>query len=54
MFKAILILVLVAGAVFGGLFYLRNSGRAGMPSQEVLKRASKRTREQDAADQQDP
>ena len=51
MLKAIIIIVLVVGAIVGGLLTLRNSGRAGMPSEEVLKRASKRARELDAADE---
>ena len=50
MLKAIIIIVLVVGAIVGGLLTLRNSGRAGMPSEEVLKRASKRAKELDAAD----
>ena len=50
MLKAIIINVLVVGAIVGGLLTLRNSGRAGMPSEEVLKRASKRAKELDAAD----
>ena len=50
MFKAIIIIVLVAGAVIGGLLALRNSGRTGMPSDEVLERAAKRARDQAAAD----
>ena len=32
----------------GGLLALRRSGRVGMPDESVLKRAAKRTREQDA------
>jgi hypothetical protein len=50
MLKAIIVIVLVAGALIGGLLTLRSSGRAGMPSDEVLKRASKRAREQAAAE----
>lgn len=45
MFKAVVIIVLVAGALIGGLLTLRNSGRAGMPDDAVLKRAAKRARE---------
>ena len=48
MLKAILIIVLVVGVLVGGLLTLRRSGRAGMPSDEVLKRAAKRAREMDA------
>lgn len=50
MFKAVLIIVLVAGALIGGLLTLRSSGRAGMPSDAVLKRAAERAREQAAAE----
>jgi Protein of unknown function (DUF2897) len=48
--KAFLIIVLAIAVILGGLLTLRNSGRAGMPGEEVLKRAAKRAREQDAAD----
>ena len=51
MLKAIIIIVLVVGAVVGGLLTLRNSGRAGMPNHEVLRRATKRAREQAAAEE---
>jgi hypothetical protein len=51
MFKAIIIIVLVVGALIGGLLTLRSSGRAGMPDDSVLKRAAKRAREQAAADE---
>jgi hypothetical protein len=50
MIKAIIIIVLVVGALIGGLLTLRSSGRAGLPGDEVLKRASKRAREQAAAE----
>jgi hypothetical protein len=52
MFKAIVIIALVIGVVLGGLLTLRNSGRAGMPDEDVLKRASKRAREQAADEEQ--
>ena len=48
MFKAIIIIVVAIGVIVGGLLTLRNSGRAGMPSADVLQRASKRAREQAA------
>jgi hypothetical protein len=48
--KAIIIIALVVGALVGGLLTLRSSGRAGMPNDEVLKRATKHARELDAAD----
>jgi len=49
-FKTIVIIVLVAGVLIGGLLTLRNSGRTGMPDDEVLQRAAKRAREQAAAE----
>jgi hypothetical protein len=52
-FKAIIIIVLVAGALFGGLLTLRRSGRTGMPDDAVLQRAAKRAREQAAAEDED-
>jgi hypothetical protein len=48
--KALIIIVLVVGAIVGGLLTLRGSGRAGMPDADVLKRASKRARDQEAAE----
>jgi hypothetical protein len=51
MFKAIVIIVLVVGALVAGLLTLRSSGRIGLPSDEVLRRAAKRAREQAAADE---
>ena len=48
MFKAIIIIVLVVGVLFGGLLVLRRSGRTGMPDDAVLQRAAKRAREQAA------
>jgi hypothetical protein len=48
--KALIIIALVAAVLIGGLMTLRSSGRAGLPSQEVLERAAKRAREQAAAE----
>jgi hypothetical protein len=48
--KAIIIIIVVVGALVGGLLTLRNSGRAGLPDDAVLKRAAKRAREQAAAE----
>jgi Protein of unknown function (DUF2897) len=44
--KGILIVVLVIAVIGGGLLVLRSSRQLGMPSDEVLKRAAKRAREQ--------
>jgi hypothetical protein len=51
--KAIIIIGLVIAVLVGGLLTLRRSGRAGMPDDEVLKRAAKRAREQAAADDEE-
>jgi hypothetical protein len=48
--KAFFIIALAVAAIVGGLLTLRSSGRSGMPGEDVLKRASKRAREMDAAD----
>ena len=53
MFKALIIIVLVACVVLGGLLALRRSGRTGMPDDAVLQRAAKRAREQAAAEEKD-
>ena len=53
MLKAIIIIVLVVGALLGGLLTLRRTGRAGMPSDAVLERATKRAREQAAAEDEE-
>ncbi len=51
MLKAIIIIVLVVGALVGGLLTLRNSGRVGLPDASVLQRAARRAREQAAAEE---
>ena len=51
MFKAIIIIFLVVGALVGGLLTLRSSGRSGLPDDAVLQRAAKRAREQAAAEE---
>ena len=51
MFKAIIIIVLVVAVLAGGLLTLRNSGRSGLPNDEVLQRAAKRARDQAAAEE---
>jgi hypothetical protein len=42
MLKAIIIIVVVLGALVGGLMFLRSSARAGVPGEEVLRRARQR------------
>ena len=46
--KVIVILLVVAAVIAGLLLTLRTSRNAGMPSEEVIKRAQERTRAQDA------
>ena len=45
MFKTVIIFIVVAAVLIGGLLTLRNSGRAGMPDDAVLKRAAQRARD---------
>ncbi len=49
--KAFLIIALVLAFLIGGIVALRRSARTGMPSEEVLKRATQRARELDAREQ---
>ena len=53
MLKTIIIIVAVIAVLGGGLLTLRSSRRTGMPSDEVLKRAAERAREQAAKDEAD-
>lgn len=51
--KALVIIVLVIAGIVGLLLTLRSSRNLGMPSDEVLKRAGRRAREQASADKED-
>jgi Protein of unknown function (DUF2897) len=51
--KTIIIIVAVIAVLGGGLLTLRSSRRTGMPSDEVLKRAADRARQQAAKDEAD-
>jgi hypothetical protein len=51
--KTIIIIIAVVAVLGGGLLTLRSSRRTGMPSDEVLKRAADRAREQAAKDETD-
>jgi Protein of unknown function (DUF2897) len=53
MLKTIIIILAVVAVLGGGLLTLRSSRRTGMPSEDVLKRASQRAREQAAKDEAD-
>ncbi|MDP9012071.1 MAG: DUF2897 family protein [Pseudomonadota bacterium] len=51
--KAIIIIIIVVGALIGGLLTLRSTRSAGMPGKDVLDRAKQRAREQSAKDEED-
>ena len=51
MLKAFLVLIIVLAIVCGGMLALRSSRRTGMPSDDVLKRAADRAKEQAAKDE---
>jgi FtsZ-interacting cell division protein ZipA len=51
--KAVVIIIVVVAILLGGLLTLRSSRRTGMPSEEVLKRATERARRQAAQDEAD-
>jgi hypothetical protein len=51
--KAFLIIALVIAFLVGGILALRRSARTGMPSEDVLKRATQRARELDAQEKKD-
>jgi hypothetical protein len=51
--KALVIIVVVVGAIVGLLFTLRSSRNVGTPSGDVLERAQRRAREQAAAEKDD-
>lgn len=53
MLKTIIIIIAVVAVLGGGLLTLRSSRRTGMPSDEVLKRAADRARQQAAKDEAD-
>jgi hypothetical protein len=51
--KFVLIGALTIAVVLGGLLALRSTRNAGMPSEDVLKRAAQREREQASSDEDD-
>jgi hypothetical protein len=51
--KALLIILLVVGALIGGILTLRSTRNTGTPGRDVLDRAKQRAREQAARDEQD-
>jgi hypothetical protein len=48
MFTAIIVFLVVLGLVAGLILTLRNSAKTGLPSKDVLERATQRARELDA------
>jgi Protein of unknown function (DUF2897) len=52
-FKTVIIFVIVAAVLIGGMLALRSSRNTGMPSEDVLKRSTERAREQAAKDEAD-
>jgi hypothetical protein len=50
-FKTVIIFIVVAAVLIGGLLVLRSSRNTGMPGEDVLKRAAERARQQAAKDE---
>jgi Protein of unknown function (DUF2897) len=50
-FKTIIIFIVVAAVLIGGMLALRSSRNTGMPSEDVLKRSAERARRQAAKDE---
>jgi hypothetical protein len=50
-FKAVIIIIVVAVVLLGGMLALRSSRNTGMPSEDVLKRAADRARQQSDKDE---
>jgi hypothetical protein len=51
--KVFVILIIVAAVFMGLLLTLRTSRNAGMPGEDVIKRAQERSRAQDAEEKDD-
>jgi flagellar basal body-associated protein FliL len=51
MFTALIVILIVVAIVAGTIVTLRTTAKQGMPSKDVLKRATQRSREQDARDE---
>jgi hypothetical protein len=50
MATALIAIVIVVAIIAGAVLSLRKSAKTGMPSQDVLDRASRRAREQESED----
>ena len=51
--KALVIIIVVLAVLIGGLFTLRSTRSAGMPSKDVIDRAKERERQQAAKDEKE-
>ena len=51
MLKTVIIFIIVAVVLIGGMLALRSSRNTGMPSEDVLKRSAERARQQAAKDE---
>ena len=51
MFKTVIVIIVVAAVLIGGILALRSSRNTGMPSEDVLKRSAERARQQAAKDE---
>jgi flagellar basal body-associated protein FliL len=51
--KVLLIVIIVLAVIVGLMLTLRSSRNAGMPGEDVIKRAKERTRAQEAAEKDD-
>jgi Protein of unknown function (DUF2897) len=51
MFTALIVILIVVAIVAGTIATLRTTARQGMPSKDVLERATQRSRAQDARDE---
>jgi hypothetical protein len=49
-FKTVIIFIVIAAVLIGGMLALRSSRNTGMPSEDVLKRSAERARQQAAKD----
>jgi hypothetical protein len=53
MSTAAIIIIVVVGLLVGGIMVLRSSAKTGMPSQDVLDRATRHARQLDEQEKQD-
>jgi hypothetical protein len=54
MSTALIAIVIVVGLLVGTIWTLRSSAKTGLPSEDVLKRASQRARELEAQEKDGP